>query len=89
MKFITFIKACRLAIAHVRSRITDWSKTYLGVVYFPDDENPDRIGFLLSNTYDMESGSGGANISYSIKAIENLTGDPTGIDALTDNVFQQ
>lgn len=87
MKFVTFIKACRLAITHIGSRITDWPKTYLGIVYFPDDENPDRIGFLLSNTYDMESGSSGASISYSIKAIENLDGDPTGIDALTDNIF--
>lgn len=83
MKFTTFIKAYKIALAHITDQVKEWPRVYLGDITFPGegDVPEDQILFVFSSGYAMQSGDVGLTITLDVQAIEKLRG---GLDKVTE-----
>jgi hypothetical protein len=71
MKFTSFIKAYKVALASVCEKVSDWPKVYLGDLYLPDEDNPEKITFVFSNGPFMETGDLALSVSVNVFLIDS------------------
>lgn len=83
MKFISFIKAYKFALASVSEKISDWPTAYLGSVHFPDED--DKITFIFSTGPYMQTGDLALSASISIPSLERYRGGLKSIAEATGN----
>lgn len=73
MKFTTFIKAYKLSLAEITTKVKDWGGVYFGTVDLPNETN-ENVVITFSSTPDMAPGSIGVTIAFDEKSVESLKG---------------
>lgn len=88
MKLTTFIKAYKLSLAEITTKVKDWDRVYFGTVDLPNETN-ENVVITFSSTPDMAPGSVGVTIAFCEKSVESLKGgisEPTFSKGYLDNV---
>lgn len=73
MKLTTFIKAYKLSLAEITTKVKDWNNVYFGTVDLPNETN-ENVVITFSSTPDMAYGSAGVTIAFDEKSVEYLKG---------------
>lgn len=76
MKLSTFIKAYKIALSNIYSKVSDWKGAYLHTICFPgtNDIPMHRLVFIFSNSSIAEPGAICMSASINIDSVENIEG---------------
>jgi hypothetical protein len=66
MKFITFIKAYKIALDGISNRVKDWHNVYLSTIEFPKED--EVLRFIFSDSYN--AATGGLAISAALNTFQ-------------------
>lgn len=81
MKFTTFIKAYKLALANMGDKVSSWQSVYLGSIHLPED-NDNKLTFVFSSGYNMQPGDMGISASLNITTLENVAKSNGGLNTI-------
>ena len=83
MKLTTFIKSYKIALSNINNKVANWKNVYLGDIYFPDNDSPDKIVFIFSSGHNMQPGDMGISAAVNTKAVEMMRGGLSTIAEMT------
>lgn len=87
MKFVTFIKAYKIALFNISKNISSWKSVYLNDIIFPTKD--DILKFVFTDASNPQLGSMGVSAAINIENVERMNGGLSTINEMTDNILDK